>query len=164
MQFDPWPIWSKFTTLEQFWPVVDVIKLFWRKSWFSQNLAIEKHFWCQNLHKQSYFQAKLCSKLLMLLKWPILAVMASGEISIFKISSKKSFITSTTGWIYERTDTSSPMPSRTKSPPLSSAQVSPPSSTATVQPWSSTMPRSWKDKWHTFGPQKFILIFNDHAI
>ena len=96
MQFDPWPIWSKFTTLEQFWPVVDVIKLFWRKSWFSQNLAIEKHFWCQNLHKQSYFQAKLCSKMLMLLKWPILAVMASGEISIFKISSKKSFITSTT--------------------------------------------------------------------
>ena len=32
----------------------------------------------------------------LLLKWPILAVLALGEISIFQISSKKSFITSTT--------------------------------------------------------------------
>ena len=36
---------------------------------------------------------------LLLLKWPILAVLTEGEIQIFQISSKKSFITSTTGQV-----------------------------------------------------------------
>ena len=49
---------------------------------------------CTKMWKQCYFQAKLMLKnCLLLLKWPILFVLAS----IFQISSKNSFLTSTTG-------------------------------------------------------------------
>ena len=50
----------------------------------------------QKCEKNAIFNQNYAQKLLLLLKWPILAVLAKGEISIFQISCKKSFITSTT--------------------------------------------------------------------
>ena len=89
-------------------PVVDVINFFWRKSSFPKNLGIEKHlFWCQNLHKNVktmlFLIMTMLKNSLLVFKWPILAVLANEEILIFQISSKKSFITSTTGWKFSST-------------------------------------------------------------
>ena len=45
----------------------------------------------QKCEKNAIFNQNYAQKLLLLLKWPILAVLAKGEISIFQISSKKKF-------------------------------------------------------------------------
>ena len=46
-----------------------------------------------------FLSKTIIQKCLLLLKWPILAVSAQVEIQIFQISSKNSFITSTTGLV-----------------------------------------------------------------
>ena len=51
------------------------------------------------LLKQCYLKLNYI-RTLVVLKWPILAVSAQGEIQIFKISSKKSYITSTTDVVF----------------------------------------------------------------
>ena len=57
-------------------------------------------FWCQNLHKKvktMLFLQNYALKLFIAFK--IFAISALGKaLGIFQISSKKRFITSTTGW------------------------------------------------------------------
>ena len=51
---------------------------------------------CEN--NERYFQANLYFRTVyFILKWPIIAISAKGEIQIFQNSFKKRFITSSTG-------------------------------------------------------------------
>ena len=74
-------------------PVVDVIKLFWRKSRFPLDEEIEKYgfFWCINLHKYVNtlpFWAKIYSETVYCFKMLIFLVSVGGSLDVLDSSKK----------------------------------------------------------------------------